>query len=289
MTMNENFEDSFAHKEQESSDNLKKPAEENIVIRKKHKRGILAILAAAGVLLKGKWVLALLSKAKFIFVILKLSKFGATAISMVVTIAMYAVAYGFSFAVGFVALIFLHELGHYFTARKMGLAVSGPVFIPFIGAFIGMKEEPKDAVTEAIVGYAGPFFGTLAAVVPLIIFWLTGYKLALALAYTGFLLNLFNLIPVYPLDGGRVVTAISPYLWLIGIPVMVYILIISFNPLLLIILFFGIIKAYKSFRTRQVDHVLTTKTKTVFSLLYFGLVGILGIAVSHILPYLSIT
>ena len=225
------------------------------------------------------WAVAvmILLKFKYLLVLLKFSKFGATAITMLVTIGVYAMAFGFWYGLGFVLLLLVHELGHYFVAKKVQLDVSAPIFIPFIGAFINMKEQPKDALVEAKVGYGGPLLGTLAALVMLAVYWLTGSKLAAALAYTGFLLNLFNLIPVHPMDGGRIVTAISPYLWLAGFPILLFLIYKSFNVILVLITVLGAFQAYKTWKNRDYPYYdLPAGVKTNFALLYFGLIAILG-------------
>lgn len=240
----------------------------------KNKKGLGAVAAAViAALAKIKGVLIIFfTKFKILFSILKISKFGATAVSMLATIGIYAMQYGFWYAAGFVGLIFIHEMGHYAVAKKVGLEVSGPIFIPFIGALINMKNQPKDAIIEAEVGYGGPFWGTIGALIALIIFWFTGSKLALSLAYAGFLLNLFNLIPVEPLDGGRVVAAISPYLWFIGIPILVYFIFVSFNPVLILIGIFGIKEAYKLWKNRDEDYYnIPSYTRLSFGFYYFGL------------------
>lgn len=258
--------------------------------KKKGLFGGLAILFA--VLMKGKFIIFfLLSKLKFLFIFLKLGKFASTAVSMVVTIGIYAAVYGVKYAIGIVGLLFIHEMGHYVTAKRVGLAVSGPVFIPFIGALIGMKEEPKDAVTEAKVGYGGPLLGSMAAVACLFFYWATGNELALVLAYTGFLLNLFNLLPVHPLDGGRIVSAVSPYLWLIGIPVLVYLMIWSFSPIMLLIVILGLAQVYKLWKNRNelnVYYEVSLKERIQFAILYFGLVATLGMGLSYALEVLQV-
>jgi Zn-dependent protease len=255
------------------------------------KKGILSLFAVLfALLMKGKFIIIfLLSKLKFLIIFLKLGKFATTAFSMVATIGIYAMLYGFKYALGIVGLLFVHEMGHYIIAKRVGLAVSGPVFIPFVGALIGMKEEPKDAITEAQVGYGGPLFGSLAAVACLFMYWVTGSELAVALAYTGFLLNLFNLLPVHPLDGGRIVSAVSPYLWLIGIPVLVYLMIRLFSPILMLIIILGIAQVYRLWKNRDelsVYYNVPLRERIQFSILYFGLVGTLGMGISYTLDIL---
>src|SRR5207253_1567850 len=99
---------------------------------------------------------------------------------------------------GFVLLIFVHEMGHYLAARQRGLAVGAPTFIPFVGAWIEMKELPHDVETEAWVGLAGPLLGSAGALACYYLYRSSGETLFLALAYAGFFINLFNLIPLSP-------------------------------------------------------------------------------------------
>src|SRR5262249_58531440 len=122
--------------------------------------------------------------------------------------------WGWAFAVGFVLLIFVHEMGHAVALRREGIPAGAPVFIPFVGAFVAMQGRPRDAAVEARVAMAGPLTGSLAA-------WLTlGAGLAwpqpllVALGHTAVLLNLFNLVPVPPLDGGRLAGAFPRADWL---------------------------------------------------------------------------
>ena len=137
------------------------------------------------------------------------------------SIGAYAMFWGWPFAVGFVLLIFVHECGHLIAAKRIGLKVGAPVFIPFMGAIIALKEAPRNAWIEAQVGIGGPLgdgrCGDLR-----IDLSRDGNRMFRELAYTGFFLNLFNLAPVGFLDGGRIVTALSPWLWLVGFGIMVY-------------------------------------------------------------------
>jgi Zn-dependent protease len=128
---------------------------------------------------------------------------------MLVSIAAYALIWGWRFAVGFVLLLLVHELGHVIQLRREGIDAGAPMFIPFLGAVVAMKQLPKDAAAEARVGLAGPVLGSAAALVPLGIYAAGGSDLFLALAYVGFLLNLFNLIPIGILDGGSMWRAIK--------------------------------------------------------------------------------
>src|SRR5881409_3321508 len=158
--------------------------------------------------------------AKLKFVLLPLLKFlpillksGGT---MLLMIWVYTQLWGWQFALGFVLLLLVHESGHLLVAKKFGLKVGAPVFIPFMGAFIALKEAPRNAWMEACVGIGGPILGSLAAAACHALGLALDYPLLIALAWTAYFLNLFNLTPVGMLDGGRIVTALSPWLWLPG-------------------------------------------------------------------------
>ena len=175
-------------------------------------------LAAIGAL-----ALLALSKLKAIGTIgisalkfLKLGKILTTSGSMFVSVWFYSLAFGWKFAFGFVLLIFVHEMGHVLVAWRQGLPISAPIFIPGMGAIILAKAEGKSAWNQAVMGIGGPVAGALGAVVCWWLYTTTQNELYLGLAYIGFMLNLFNLIPVFPLDGGWITGAVSPYLWLIG-------------------------------------------------------------------------
>ncbi|HEY5993472.1 MAG TPA: site-2 protease family protein [Gallionellaceae bacterium] len=159
---------------------------------------------------------------------------------MLISVFAYALVYGWWYAVGFVLLIFFHEMGHYFAARNRGLDVGLPMFIPFVGAWVTLKDMPHNAHTEAYVGFAGPLAGTLASIACYWIARTTDSHLMLALAYAGFLLNLINLIPVSPLDGGRITAIISPKVWLFGLPLLVALYFYTFSPMLILVGIFAI-------------------------------------------------
>jgi Zn-dependent protease len=236
--------------------------------------GILAVLAAIGVVLL---------KFKSILIALKFGKFAATIISMFVMIWVYATQFGWWYAAGFVLLIAVHESGHVLAARGAGLKVSMPIFIPFIGAFISMKQQPTNARTEAIIASGGPVLGSIGAFACLALGIVFKSNLFLALAYTGCLLNLFNLIPVHPLDGGRIVTAISPVMWIIGIPVLVFIALRYPNPIVILFVILGAFQAYRLWKSPNKEYFAVTKTTRItFATLYFGLMIVLGLVMSWI-------
>lgn len=177
---------------------------------------------------------------KLLLMLLSAGKLGAllkTGGTMLISMFAYSLIYGWWYAVGFVLLIFFHEMGHFLAAKQRGLAVSAPAFIPFVGAWIQLKEQPMNVETEAYVAFAGPVAGTAAALACYFYGRETGSSLLLALAYSGFLLNLFNLIPLSPLDGGRITAIISPRVWLLGVPLLVALFFYSPSPMLLLLAF----------------------------------------------------
>ena len=179
---------------------------------------------------------------------LKWGKLATTAGTMLLSLAIYATIWGWPYAAGFIALMFAHEMGHYVAARRCGLNVGAPAFIPFVGAWINLKEQPRDVRTEAYVAVAGPLVGTVSAVAVYLWGRWTDSTLLLAIAYAGLFLNLFNLLPVSPLDGGRITAVISPRVWLIGAPVMLAMLFYRPSPVLAIIAIIAfpqLIKAWK--------------------------------------------
>ena len=210
--------------------------------------------------------------------------------SMLVTIGLYTLALGWKFAVGFVLLIFVHECGHLIAARRFGLRASAPVFIPFMGAFILLKDAPRNAWMEAWVGIGGPLLGTLGGVACYGLFLATGQGLFAALAWMAFFLNLFNLAPVGFLDGGRIVTAISPWLWLIGFAVMVGMLFVAPNLIVVLILLTSIPRLLSLFRKQSAEEKrffeIEPWQRVVMSVMYFGLVAalLLGMKAAYVNP-----
>jgi Zn-dependent protease len=181
--------------------------------------------ALAFILAKGKWLIG----------ILKFSKFGGMFLSMVISIGAYAIIFPWSFSIGLVLLILVHELGHVIAAKQKGLPVTAPMFIPFLGALINMKRHPRDAVTEAYVAIGGPVLGTVGALAAFGIGRYLDSPLFYSLALVGFFINLFNLLPIHPLDGGRIATAVSRWLWLVGVVGGLVLIIYNFSYILLII------------------------------------------------------
>lgn len=176
---------------------------------------------------------------KALLLLLNFAKLGPilkTGGTMIISVFAYAWLFGWRYSVGFVLLIFVHELGHYLSAKRAGLKVGAPTFIPFVGAWIELKEQPMDARVEARIALAGPVAGTIGALVCYYVARDSGSALLMALAYSGFMLNLWNLLPVNPLDGGRIVAILSPKIWLIGAPILGVLLFTRPSPMLFLIL-----------------------------------------------------
>jgi Zn-dependent protease len=188
---------------------------------------------------------------KLVFLLLaglKWGKLATTGGTMLLSLGVYAMVWGWPYAAGIVVLLFTHEMGHYVAARQRGLNVGAPTFIPFLGAWIALKDQPLDVETEAYVAMAGPLVGTVAAVAVYLWGRSTDNSLLLAIAYAGLFLNLFNLLPISPLDGGRITAIISPRVWLLGAPMMLAMLIYRPSPVLLLIAIMAfpqLVKAWK--------------------------------------------
>ncbi len=191
------------------------------------------------------------SSIKGVLLLLPKLKLLTTAGTAFVSVAAYSLFWGWPFAAGFVVLLFVHEMGHVVQLRREGIKASAPMFIPFLGAAIFSKSLGEDALAEARVGLAGPILGSLGAAVVAILGALTGSSLLLALAYLGFLLNLFNLLPVVPLDGGRAMAAMSPVLWFLGFGALVALELWRPNPILLIIVIFGGLETWRRWKQRK--------------------------------------
>lgn len=241
-------------------------------------------------------VLILLVKfvGKLKFLVIPLVKFGLpilkTGGTMLLSIGFYTMTWGWKYAVGFVLLIFVHECGHLIVARQFGLKVGAPVFIPFMGAFIALKDAPRNAWIEACVGIGGPLLGALGAALCAATFRFTGDPLFNALAYSGFMLNLFNLLPIGFLDGGRIATALSPWLWVAGLVGLLAMVFTHPNIILILVLIASLPRVFSLFRAKTEEEKryfeVTGAQRATMAILYFGLVAILvaGMHVTHVRP-----
>ena len=211
----------------------------------------------------------------------KLSSLLPTALTMLASVWVYAQVWGWWFAGGLVALLLLHELGHAAIIKAKGLRTSPIVFLPFFGAAISIKDQFRDASVEAETAWGGPAGGTLAACACFLVYLFTGHPFWLQLAYLGFLLNLFNLLPVSPMDGGRIVTAISTWLWVPGLLVAGALAVRMGHPILILIVALGALRAWEDWRRRRAGtggdyFALTPRYRALISAGYFGLCAFLG-------------
>lgn len=222
-----------------------------------------------------KTILSLLALGKFGFVL----KTGGT---MILSVGAYALLFGWWYALGIVMLIFVHEMGHFVAAKQRGLNVGAPTFIPFVGAWVELKDQPMNAEVEAYIGIAGPVTGTLAAIGCYYVARWTGSSLWLALAYSGFMLNLFNLLPLLPLDGGRITNVLSPRIWWLGVPILVALFWYRPSPMLILVALLAAPHVWRSFKgqneseapPRYFDTPLATRVN--YGVWYLGLCAFLG-------------
>jgi Zn-dependent protease len=238
--------------------------------------GILVALGLAAVKFKG--ALAVLLNFKWLLLLgPKLLSFA----SIFVSIWFYALFYGWKFGVVFVLLILVHEMGHYLTFRNFGTAVSLPLFIPGLGAFVS-SPMTADPARNAVAALMGPVFGVAASAVC----W--GYGIAIgesfwvAAAYVGFFLNLFNLIPAFPFDGGRIAGAIDGRIWLVGVALLLGWIVVfrHFTMFTLLILIFVLMssvpRGIAAWRG-QIDplvQVASQGQRGALALAYFALIAI---------------
>ena len=239
----------------------------------------------------GAAIIALLAKLKTILLFLPKTKLLITAGTMLVSIAAYTTIWGVWFAAGFVVLLLVHEFGHVIALRREGIKASPPMFIPFLGAVISARSLGDNAAAEARVGLAGPILGTVGAAACLVIWQLTGHDFWRALAFTGFFLNLFNLLPVVPLDGGRAMAAMAPWMWGLGFLGMVALAILFPNPIILIIAVFAGYETYKRWKLRRsgsldqlIYYRVRPRDRWLVAIVYLSLVALLviGMDATHL-------
>jgi len=158
----------------------------------------------------------LFTKSKYVVGALKLTKL-STLGSMLLTVGAYTTIFGLPYAAGMVGLILVHESGHALAMKHYNVPYSPMVFIPFFGAAVAMKKQPKSAYEEAMIALGGPVLGSLGAGAVFGSACLTNSSLLYALADFGYIVNLFNLLPLGMMDGGRICQALSPYAGLVGL------------------------------------------------------------------------
>ncbi len=247
--------------------------------RAKRAAGPLAALAALAAKLKA--VLLFLPKLKLL----------TTSGTMLVSIAAYSLIWGWEFALGFVLLLLVHELGHVLELRREGIPASAPMFIPFLGAVVSAKSLGDNALAEARVGLAGPLLGSLGAALLIPVWLITGDDFWRALAFTGFFLNLFNLLPVVPLDGGRAMAAMAPWMWFVGFAAMIAVAIVFPNPIILIVIVFAALETWRRWKVRRTGgqaqeryYAVAPRDRLLVALVYVGLIAALvyGMDATHL-------
>jgi Zn-dependent protease len=228
----------------------------------------------------GALVLGLLAKGKSLLFMLKalpVFKLLLTSASMIAMVAFEAQRTGIWFAVGFVLMILVHELGHGYAMKRRGVVASWPIFIPFVGAMISMKGLPQNRADEAEIAYGGPLAGTAASIVVAALGFATGSRLFFALAYTGFFLNLFNLTPISPLDGGRIAQAFSRRAWIFGAALLVLMFFVTHSPQLLLISLLALPRLFGRRPSTDARPELDPIEQRTWAARYFGLATFLGV------------
>ena len=257
----------------ERTEEYKAPSEETAWSWIKKALGPLAVVGVVIAKFFAKLKFVLLPLLKFLPILLKS---GGT---MLLMIWVYTQFWGWRFAVGFVVLLLVHESGHLLVAKKFGLKVGAPVFIPFMGAFIALKEAPRNAWMEACVGIGGPMLGSLGALACNVLGEMFSAPIFIALAWFGYFLNLFNLTPVGMLDGGRIVTALSRWLWLPGLALLLWFGWKYPNFIIWLIVLLSLPRIYSLFRKRTEEEQryfeVTPSQRWIMSSLYFGLIAVL--------------
>src|SRR5262245_60424664 len=233
---------------------------------------------------------------KTLFFLLASGKLGQVLLTggtMLISVIAYGWIFGLPYAAGFVLLLLVHEMGHYIAARQCGLDVGAPTFIPFVGAWIELKDQPHDAEIEAYVAMAGPLIGSIGAVAVYLAGRQLDSNLMLAIAYAGLFLNLFNLLPISPLDGGRITAIISPRIWLIGAPLLLALLFWRPSPVLILIAIISIPQVMRAWRydPQAPENIayygIPTQTRLEYGAAYLALTGFLAIMTYELHEMLS--
>ena len=244
--------------------------------------GLLLALGVAA--LKAKALLLLFFEKIRVLVVNPFEGFGTMQYaiaggSFVVTIAAYATQAPLAVVVGFVVITLIHEIGHAVAIRAKGLRTGFMVFIPFIGGAVTLRDQPRSAYDDALIGLAGPAAGTFASLASLQVYKWTADPLWLLIAFLGFALNLFNLLPIGMLDGGRISAAVTKWMWLFGGAAVVYKVIDQPNPLTIIIAVLAAFQVHASIIREKTDarfYEVTPPQRAAIAILYFALVVFLG-------------
>ncbi len=254
----------------DSDPSLRKAAEQEEVLKNQDK-GMgkkLAGLGAAGLFFwKFKFLLAFaITKGKLL--LLGLTK-ASTIFSMIAALGLYWALWGWKFALGLIVSIYIHEMGHVAALRKFGIKATAPLFIPGFGAVVRLKQIPTTTMENARVGLAGPLWGLGASVASLIIYLITHSAIFAAIASVGAWINLFNLIPILPLDGGRGFQALTRNQRWLAVAAIGIAWFLTGEGLLILLLIAGIVFALTKNPNQNPDHVAAIQ--------YIGLVAVLTV------------
>jgi Zn-dependent protease len=223
---------------------------------------------------------------------------GKTVGSMIISATIYAYvlrdrsnasATNWPLAIGFVLLMLVHEMGHVFALWYYGLSASPPIFIPFLGAMINLRQSPPNALAEGVVGMGGPFLGSIGAILCFCLaVAMPQYKVLMNIAFLGVFLNLFNLLPVPPLDGGRITAALSPKLWIVGLILLIGLFSFDWyngvhDWLLILVLIVAWPRIKRTLRLRHQDlpyYQVPTSAAAAIGVIYLGLaITLIGLMV----------
>lgn len=216
----------------------------------------------------GTLLVAVLSKVALAIKVL------APLLTALASLAAYTAIFGWQFGLGILVLLLVHEMGHFVIIRAKGIPANLPIFIPLLGAYVAMRRLPDTVRDQAEIAIAGPLAGALGGVVCLAIYQQTDGRLWLAMAYFSFFINLLNLIPVVPLDGGRIVDAISRWFLALGLVGVLFAFYYTRSVLLLLLLLLGGLQTWSRFTSgenRSEYYRIPFISRAYVTLLFFGL------------------
>jgi Zn-dependent protease len=207
---------------------------------------------------------------------------GKTLLTLLISLGAYVWLLGsFWAALGLVVMIFVHEMGHVVEIRRQGMKASAPLFIPFLGAAIFMRQHATDALKQAQIGIAGPIAGTIGATAAFVLYGSTHSNVLLSWALIGFFINLFNLLPFGMLDGGWIMAAVSKWFQVLGlIALAAAVFFLGLNFVAIVVILFGIPTAIERFRNDQSPYYrsVPVRARLAMAAAWLFLTGYLAVA-----------